>query len=642
MAQYVIEILDGDRAGEVVPLPERALRIGRKPGNDIVIADEKTSGAHAEIAPDAGRFVLKDLESTNGTLMDGRRVTEVVLSPGDTFVVGRVRLCFRGDQDAARADASALLMAPLGQGRVRPKGSRSMLLMLLLLLAVLAAGGYLWWQQRGGGGEQGGGRVAAPLQQPGNRLPQAVAECEAEDGWNLRAAGLGMQLGGRGNSGRNAFEALRSGAGDFALARTQQSLTVITGRPLHLRGFVRTKGSARAAVRLRFSAADEQKVVPCHVGSALAQSEAFVEVTADVAVPPGCDRADVELLATLPADGDAAWFDDLAVTDGGSATVHDLKLESGSMLVGKLVFGSGCVTVQSGAPVLLGVEPAAPAGRPALQSLQRERLLALTDLGGGFTASSIDNGFAVAGEGAEGLVLLFPAGSGDGLLVQDEDGGFASAAADGSFQTARVLLGSRQSRCLLQLPAAGELRGENAGGCYRLQLPAARFELQLQFRSERQQARDKLAEARRLQQDQPGQALDALRLLVRQWPHDDDTLAEARRLRTELKSQLEAQLAQLRSDFEEAGFFDTRGGFERVLRGIDAVLQGYGKANLDDEAALMQLRAAALQQLQQLDAARTADRRARLQQLADSLHQSQEPQLEQLVRDYLEQHGRDD
>src|SRR5580765_2074065 len=98
MAQFVLEILDGDRAGEVVSLGA-ALRIGRKPANDLVLADEKTSGVHAEIVPEGDRFVLRDLGSTNGTFLDGRRITEVVLSPGDAFMIGRVHLRFRADGD---------------------------------------------------------------------------------------------------------------------------------------------------------------------------------------------------------------------------------------------------------------------------------------------------------------------------------------------------------------------------------------------------------------------------------------------------------------------------------------------------------------------------------------------------------------
>ena len=92
MANYVLEVLDGDRAGEVLPVAERTLRIGRKAGNDLVLPDEKTSGVHCEIAPEGDRLVLKDLGSTNGTFLDGKRVSEIVLTPGDVVTIGRTKV----------------------------------------------------------------------------------------------------------------------------------------------------------------------------------------------------------------------------------------------------------------------------------------------------------------------------------------------------------------------------------------------------------------------------------------------------------------------------------------------------------------------------------------------------------------------
>lgn len=140
MAQFVLEILDGDRAGEVLSLAEGTLRIGRKAGNDLVLADEKASGVHAEVAFDGGRYVLRDLGSTNGTMMDGRKVTEVVLGRGDTFAIGRIRLRFSAEgepkdlstQEIAlgRIDA-ARLQAAKGQGRGR--SATTMVLVLSLI-----------------------------------------------------------------------------------------------------------------------------------------------------------------------------------------------------------------------------------------------------------------------------------------------------------------------------------------------------------------------------------------------------------------------------------------------------------------------------------------------------------------------------
>jgi pSer/pThr/pTyr-binding forkhead associated (FHA) protein len=79
-------------AGVRVPL-DHTVRIGRSPELELVIADDFVSTAHARIIPAPGGPVIEDLESTNGTLLNGRRVKG--LSPlvaGDEIEVGTVKL----------------------------------------------------------------------------------------------------------------------------------------------------------------------------------------------------------------------------------------------------------------------------------------------------------------------------------------------------------------------------------------------------------------------------------------------------------------------------------------------------------------------------------------------------------------------
>ncbi|MHC4852244.1 MAG: FHA domain-containing protein, partial [Planctomycetota bacterium] len=95
MTDYVLEILDGDSAGDIFELTGATTSIGRRSSNDIVLNDEKVSGRHAEVVQEEDHFLLKDLGSTNGTLMDGRPITEVVLSPNDIVRVGRLRVAFK-------------------------------------------------------------------------------------------------------------------------------------------------------------------------------------------------------------------------------------------------------------------------------------------------------------------------------------------------------------------------------------------------------------------------------------------------------------------------------------------------------------------------------------------------------------------
>jgi hypothetical protein len=80
-----------------VELGADALSIGRDPQNDVVIHDRRVSRRHAEIRLRLGRFTLYDLQSTNGSTVNGRRVAEVVLSDGDRIVIGGSEMILHQD-----------------------------------------------------------------------------------------------------------------------------------------------------------------------------------------------------------------------------------------------------------------------------------------------------------------------------------------------------------------------------------------------------------------------------------------------------------------------------------------------------------------------------------------------------------------
>src|SRR3954466_14562079 len=60
-------------------LKDDTITIGRMKGNTIVIADDSVSLLHAKITRVNGRFHLKDLNSTNGTLVNGQSISEAPL-----------------------------------------------------------------------------------------------------------------------------------------------------------------------------------------------------------------------------------------------------------------------------------------------------------------------------------------------------------------------------------------------------------------------------------------------------------------------------------------------------------------------------------------------------------------------------------
>src|SRR2546421_2664256 len=75
-------------------LVEETYTIGRSPENSIQLDDTSVSGRHAELAVVAENCYLKDLGSTNGTLVNGQSVSGVQLRAGDRIRFGKVEASF--------------------------------------------------------------------------------------------------------------------------------------------------------------------------------------------------------------------------------------------------------------------------------------------------------------------------------------------------------------------------------------------------------------------------------------------------------------------------------------------------------------------------------------------------------------------
>jgi len=88
----VIEVREPNQAARKVPASGAPIRIGRAPECELVLRDSRVSRRHARLAPRDGVLVLTDLGSTNGTRVNGHRVSEVVLGAGDRILVGETTL----------------------------------------------------------------------------------------------------------------------------------------------------------------------------------------------------------------------------------------------------------------------------------------------------------------------------------------------------------------------------------------------------------------------------------------------------------------------------------------------------------------------------------------------------------------------
>ena len=94
MPRLTLRVLDGADRGRTYPNLEPPVTIGREEGNTIQLNDERVSRYHAKIQMDHDQVVLTDLESTNGTKVNGEDVQLRNLRYGDVVQVGRTVMVF--------------------------------------------------------------------------------------------------------------------------------------------------------------------------------------------------------------------------------------------------------------------------------------------------------------------------------------------------------------------------------------------------------------------------------------------------------------------------------------------------------------------------------------------------------------------
>lgn len=103
MTFITLRVIDGADRGRVFEDLPTPVTIGREEGNTIQLNDERISRFHVKIQEDAGKIVLTDLESTNGTKINGEDAQLRILRFGDLISMGRSVMLFGSrDQIASR------------------------------------------------------------------------------------------------------------------------------------------------------------------------------------------------------------------------------------------------------------------------------------------------------------------------------------------------------------------------------------------------------------------------------------------------------------------------------------------------------------------------------------------------------------
>ena len=131
-APYVPQLIarDGPYKGERFLLNDGETTVGRVPGNDVILDDASVSRRHAKIVRTEGVFTLFDLRSSNGTRVNGTKITRVELRDGDALLIGDIPLVFTTSPgDTNLVDSR------------RRSGSRRVRIAILMGLLVLVATG---------------------------------------------------------------------------------------------------------------------------------------------------------------------------------------------------------------------------------------------------------------------------------------------------------------------------------------------------------------------------------------------------------------------------------------------------------------------------------------------------------------------
>lgn len=106
MAQITLQVIDGADRGKVYGDLSTPVTIGREEGNSIQLNDERISRFHLKIQDDQSKLVLTDLESTNGTKVNGEDISLRILRYGDMISLGCSVLVFGSQSQIAERLAS--------------------------------------------------------------------------------------------------------------------------------------------------------------------------------------------------------------------------------------------------------------------------------------------------------------------------------------------------------------------------------------------------------------------------------------------------------------------------------------------------------------------------------------------------------
>jgi pSer/pThr/pTyr-binding forkhead associated (FHA) protein len=110
-------LLKKNGSNKIFSLPSNVTIIGRRHTCDLCIPLESVSRRHCQLSCDNGLLKIQDLDSRNGTYLNGKRVKEAVIKAGDSIGIGPLSFVLQIDgQPQATAEAASSAQGASGQG----------------------------------------------------------------------------------------------------------------------------------------------------------------------------------------------------------------------------------------------------------------------------------------------------------------------------------------------------------------------------------------------------------------------------------------------------------------------------------------------------------------------------------------------
>ncbi|HHI79088.1 MAG TPA: FHA domain-containing protein [Planctomycetes bacterium] len=622
---FVLLVLDEGASGREVPLPlDRPFRFGRKSEADLpLLNDPKVSGVHAQLEFDQGHWILRDLDSTNGTFIDGRKVKEVPIDHGDIFQIGATRIQLVDKALGVPSDEDMGL--EIGKGMLEKSAKKKGSLVLVLLLLVLVGGAAAWYFLGQGGTRKQKRKVHKVVRLEGDLLGAGAATLEgagAEGAWARLQGGADLGIGGSAHSGQEALhvsfasrrgvDSEEGGAALFAAAILARPLPIGQAQAYEARAFVQTHGELKVGLRLLFfrEAAGPERNEETSEGSEENSDDSlfrerpdwvmgkplqvipgagYKELKLQSEVPFGATRVAIALVA-LPEGSGEAWadFDDMALVprEQGVALVQQFA--------GRTVVvpdeARSTLMVRVGQRVLLRSAeslPPASGATPGMRALASALGLPLGEFFSGISLKRTEGGvvFDLVGEGRLRLLIPQEALEGGTFLLnpKNEKGealGFDRFGPGTQVKGFRALaIGEESSRMLLRPKRGGALSAQAVPGGVELVLDApSTLTFLFDFEEQIRLARKYLREGEAAEEaEEFGKALQAYRRVLREVPFYGSAVRSAGERRARLLNRGKAVLDRLSESFEDARFLGYLGLFQELLARIDrerALFQG--------------------------------------------------------------------